>query len=63
MKDVYRTCMGCAHCVVSYLFLAGLGAGAYITSAFLRWRHPEAHGMRRAGHVIAPIVVAVGLVL
>lgn len=46
-----------------YLFLAGLGAGAYITSAFLRWRHPEAHGMRRAGHVIAPIVVAVGLVL
>lgn len=46
-----------------YLFLAGLGAGAYITSAFLRWRHPEAHGMRRAGHVIAPIVVAIGLVL
>lgn len=46
-----------------YLFLAGLGAGAYITSAFLRWRHPEAHGMCRAGHVIAPIVVAVGLVL
>lgn len=46
-----------------YLFLAGLGAGAYITSAFLRWRHPEAHGMRRAGHVIAPIVVAIGLML
>ncbi|MDO5043062.1 MAG: polysulfide reductase NrfD [Slackia sp.] len=46
-----------------YLFLAGLGAGAYITSAFLRWRHPEACGMRRAGHVIAPIVVAIGLVL
>lgn len=46
-----------------YLFLAGLGAGAYIASAFLRWRHPEAYGMRRAGHTIAPIVVAVGLVL
>lgn len=46
-----------------YLFLAGLGAGAYITSAFLRWRHPEACGMRRAGHVIAPIAVAIGLVL
>lgn len=46
-----------------YPFLAGLGAGAYITSAFLRWCHPETHGMRRAGHVIAPIVVAVGLVL
>lgn len=49
--------------IVWYLFLAGLGAGAYITSAFLRWRHPEAHGMRRAGHVIAPIVVAIGLML
>ena len=46
-----------------YLFLAGLGAGAYITSAFLRWRHPEACGMRLAGHVIAPIAVAIGLVL
>ena len=45
------------------LFLAGLGAGAYITSAFLRWRHPEACGMRLAGHVIAPIAVAIGLVL
>ena len=29
-----------------YLFLAGLGGGAFITSAFLRWKHPEAHGMR-----------------
>ncbi len=45
------------------LFLAGLGAGACITLAFLRWRHPEARGMRRAGHVIAPIAVAIGLVL
>ncbi len=46
-----------------YLFLAGLGAGAFITSAFLRWRHPDAVNMRRAGLVIAPIAVAVGLVL
>ena len=46
-----------------YLFLAGLGGGAYITSAFLRWRHPEAQGMRRAGHFIAPVAVAIGLVL
>ena len=43
-----------------YLFLAGLGGGAFITSAFLRWKHPEAHGMRFAGHIIAPVVVIIG---
>lgn len=46
-----------------YLFLAGLGAGAFITSAFLGWRHPEAVTMRKIAHLIAPIVVAVGLIL
>lgn len=46
-----------------YLFLAGLGGGAFITSAFLRFKHPEARGMRFAGHVIAPIVVVLGLFL
>ncbi|MDO4442329.1 MAG: polysulfide reductase NrfD [Slackia sp.] len=46
-----------------YLFLAGLGGGAFVTSAFLRWRHPEAVNMRKAGHVIAPVVVMIGLVL
>lgn len=46
-----------------YLFLAGVGAGAFATSTFLRWRHPEAVNMRRIGHVIAPIAVGIGLVL
>lgn len=46
-----------------YLFLAGLGGGAFVTSAFLRWRHPEAVNMRKAGHIIAPVVVMIGLVL
>lgn len=46
-----------------YLVLAGLGAGAFATSAFLGWRHPEATSMRKVGHVIAPVVVAVGLIL
>ena len=41
-----------------YLFLAGLGGGAFIASAFLRFKHPEAEGMRFAGHIIAPAVVA-----
>ena len=46
-----------------YLFLAGLGGGAFVTSAFLGWRHPEAVNMRKIGHIIAPAAVIVGLVL
>ncbi|MRX84040.1 NrfD/PsrC family molybdoenzyme membrane anchor subunit [Eggerthella guodeyinii] len=46
-----------------YLFLAGLGGGAFVASAYLRWKHPEAVNMRRAGHLIAPAVVIVGLLL
>lgn len=49
--------------IACYLFLAGLGGGAFITSAFLRWRHPEAVNMIRIGRVIAPVVVIVGLLL
>ncbi len=46
-----------------YLFLAGLGGGAFIASTFLRFKHPEARGMRFAGHIIAPVVVIIGLFL
>ncbi|WP_101721636.1 NrfD/PsrC family molybdoenzyme membrane anchor subunit [Eggerthella timonensis] len=46
-----------------YLFLAGLGGGAFVASAYLRWKHPEAVNMRRAGHLIAPAVVIAGLLL
>ena len=46
-----------------YLFLAGMGGGAFITSAFLHWRHPHAVTLRKIGHVIAPVAVAIGLVL
>ncbi len=46
-----------------YLFLAGLGGGAYVSAAFLRWRHPEAVNMIRIGRVIAPVVVIIGLCL
>ncbi|MBX9033853.1 NrfD/PsrC family molybdoenzyme membrane anchor subunit [Gordonibacter massiliensis (ex Traore et al. 2017)] len=49
--------------IIWYLFLAGLGAGAFVTAAFLAWRHPDAPNMRRVAYVIAPIAVAVGLVL
>ena len=46
-----------------YLFLAGLGGGAFATSAFLGWKHPEAVNMRRIAHIIAPVVVIIGLLL
>lgn len=46
-----------------YLFLAGLGGGAFVASAYLRLKHPHAVRMRKAGHFIAPTVVIVGLVL
>ncbi len=46
-----------------YLFLAGLGAGAF-ASAFLLGRFcPGTQAMVRAGRLIAPVVVAIGLVL
>ncbi len=49
--------------IACYLFLAGLGGGAFVTSTFLRWRHPEAVNMIRLGRLIAPIAVIIGLVL
>ena len=35
--------------IACYLFLGGLGGGAFATSAFLAWRHPEAVTMRKLG--------------
>lgn len=46
-----------------YLFLAGLGGGAFVSAAILRWKSPDARSMIRIGRIIAPIVVMVGLVL
>lgn len=49
--------------IAGYLFLAGLGAGAYATAAWLAWKRPKAKKAIRIGRLIAPIVVAIGLVL
>lgn len=49
--------------IAAYLFLAGLGGGAFITSALIAWKHPDAVFARKAGRIIAPVVVAIGLVL
>lgn len=49
--------------IACYLFLGGLGGGAFASSAFLAWRHPDAVNMRKLGHIIAPAAVIVGLLL
>lgn len=46
-----------------YLFLAGLGGGAFITSAYLHLRAPESVHLIRYGRIIAPVAVIIGLVL
>lgn len=46
-----------------YLFLAGLGGGAFVTSVFIRFRHPECKKLIFVGHIIAPVVVIIGLCL
>lgn len=46
-----------------YLFLAGLGAGAYAFSVFVQHFYPEAVKTRKFARFAAPIVVIVGLVL
>lgn len=49
--------------IACYLFLGGLGGGAFASAAFLAWKHPQAHTMRKIGHFVAPVVVIVGLML
>lgn len=49
--------------IACYLFLGGLGGGAFATGAALALRHPEAVGMRKRAHVIGFLTVLVGLVL
>ena len=46
-----------------YLFLAGASAGAFLTSAFVEWKYPDSVKMRVAGRLIAPVFLAIGLVM
>lgn len=46
-----------------YLFLAGAGAGAYLTAAFVAAKYPDSRKMRLAGRVIAPVFLGIGLIL
>lgn len=46
-----------------YLFLAGASAGAFLTAAFVEAKYPDSVKMRVAGRIIAPVFVAIGLVM
>lgn len=49
--------------IALYLFLAGMGGGAFITATIIRWKHPQAVAMRKFAHYLSFIAVAIGLVL
>ena len=46
-----------------YLFLAGLGSGAFATGVWASWKCPDCRYLQKAAFCIAPIAVAIGLVL
>lgn len=49
--------------IAAYLFLAGLSAGAFITSTYVCRKYPDAKTVRFIGRLISPILMAIGLLL
>lgn len=49
--------------IACYLFLAGLGAGAFVLAVIVGWKNPNAGKLKKIGLIIAPVVVAVGTLL
>lgn len=49
--------------IAAYLFLAGLGAGAFLTSSYVQRKYPEAVTVRFVGRVISPILMGISLLL
>ena len=49
--------------IAVYLFLAGAAAGAYITSSFISIKYPDDVIMRKIGRLIAPVLLAIGLLM
>ena len=49
--------------IASYLFLAGMGAGAFALAALASFVKPELKKLRMVGYVIAPVAVVVGCVM
>ena len=46
--------------IAIYLFLAGLGAGAFVLGALTNWAKPPAPAMKKVAFIVAPVAVAVG---
>ena len=46
--------------IAIYLFLAGLGAGAFVLGALTNWAKKPTARMKRIAFIIAPVAVAVG---
>ncbi|MBS5451565.1 MAG: polysulfide reductase NrfD [Coriobacteriia bacterium] len=46
-----------------YLFLAGLGGGAFIAAGIASWLYPQAARVRKIGRIIGIVTVCIGLAL
>lgn len=49
--------------IALYLFLAGLSAGAYLTSSYVARKYPDLTVIRKTGRFISPVLMGVGLLL
>lgn len=49
--------------IAAYLFLAGLSAGAYLTSTYVSRKYPQAAAIRVTGRLISPVLMGIGLLL
>lgn len=49
--------------IAAYLFLAGLSAGAFITSSYVSSKYPKAVTIRVVGRFISPVLMGIGLLL
>ncbi|WP_303865255.1 NrfD/PsrC family molybdoenzyme membrane anchor subunit [Senegalimassilia anaerobia] len=49
--------------IALYLFLAGMGAGAFVLGVIAGWKCPDASKVKLAGLVIAPVAVGVGTLM
>ncbi|WP_312470279.1 NrfD/PsrC family molybdoenzyme membrane anchor subunit [Neobacillus sp.] len=49
--------------IAAYLFLAGLSAGAFLTSSYISRKYPKAVTVRMTGRFISPVLMGIGLLL
>ena len=49
--------------IAIYLFLAGLGAGAFVLGALTNWAKAPAPAMKKVAFIVAPVAVAVGTLM